>query len=323
MKKTAACALALMALVCLCSCARGAGGEEVTRERIFESSDPENEGPGFPEEIEHGGRKYIITGFISTEVLDERQVLEKCTDVEAEDEGSIPKNVTVDLYDRAVTMRMGEVTDVERDVPVRKTVTHLESFTEYFTSPALIPDTVRFTVKDRGEEKTVEGTLVETRMVSPYEWRDTRDIVGVWEGGRGATDAYVLDGTDLVIPYDSASPTWPGYEKDILASMKLPSSVYRVTGGRWASDRYTDREGRFIRQAIYPAQEYSAEYERTYSASFDTVVPLKGKGHLWLEEEQAEKTGIPFSDDEEQGIRIVKVYSIKASVRYVPRDTED
>ncbi len=289
-------------------------GDTYTKEYTYESTDPGRKGT-FPETVEHEGRKYVITDMIDLSVTDQRKVLEKTVETDAPSLEDIPGRSPVTVDGKVFYAKLGEVTDIQHDVPVTRHLRYEESFRERFTSPSGIPEHADVNVELPEGTAVIKATLESVSQTSEYEWRDTDSITAVWEGDRNA-DAFVLDGTDLKIPYDRNTPTWPGYETRIIRSLGLPSSNYRVTGGWWTDTEKDTGDGKLSRAAEYPVQIYSADFLRTYTADYETIAPVKGIGHYWIEEDRAQKRGLEMKDDPEHGLQVRDVYSIKAIVRY-------
>ena len=305
--------LVLSMLPMLASC--WSDRSSIKKEFYYDSTDPKREG-SFPETVEYQGKRYVITDVVDLSVTDERKVLEKTVESDADSLEEFPERLPVTVDGKVLYAKLGEVSDIQHDVPVTRHLRYEESFRDCFTSPSDVPEYADVNVRlPGGDTAVIKAMLESVTQESEYTWRDTDSAFALWEGA-GDADAFVLDGTDLKVPYNADSPTWPGYEARIINSLGLSSSLYRVSGGRWTGPERQDTDGKLVRTAEYPVQIYAADFLRTYSADYETIAPIKGTAHYWIEKDRAEKRGLEMKDDPNNALSVKDVYSIKAVVRY-------
>lgn len=128
-----------------------------------------------------------------------------------------------------------------------------------------IPETYKTEYRDEktGSVINIELTLKDTKKSSPY-WITANDLKGVVTG----YDAlyYTLNNSSTQIPKNEKQPVFKGYEGEILKSLKLSNSEYKITGSSWAGDAYYNSDGILCRNCIYNAQMKVCDITATYSA---------------------------------------------------------
>ncbi|MGN0533258.1 MAG: hypothetical protein ACI4IK_02760 [Eubacterium sp.] len=131
-----------------------------------------------------------------------------------------------------------------------------------------IPETYKTEYRDEktGSVINIELTLKDTKKSSPY-WITANDLEGVVTG----YDAlyYTLNNSSTQIPKNEKQPVFKGYEGEILKSLKLSNSEYKITGSSWAGDAYYNSDGILCRNCIYNAQMKVCDITATYSAKVD------------------------------------------------------
>lgn len=131
-----------------------------------------------------------------------------------------------------------------------------------------IPETYKTEYRDEktGSVINIELTLKDTKKSSPY-WITANHLEGVVTG----YDAlyYTLNNSDTQIPKNEKRPVFKDYEGEILKSLKLSNSEYKITGSSWAGDAYYNSDGILCRNCIYNAQMKVCDITATYSAKVD------------------------------------------------------
>lgn len=298
---------ALMILTSLTACkAEKTSADTVEQEFYLNTTDKNRSFEGeFPSEITLDGKTYRISAYSDIKFEDEgsEEMVEFWQEVNVEDKSEIPQKADFDYNGNKVTADLSE-TYLEEGA-IRKTITTTADYSDYVSSPTDVPETTTVTVDmPDGTTKDVEGHLASVEQVSEYEWRDNLRITGVWIGDPSAEE-YVLEGTDISVPYNAEYPTWAGYQTDILSAMGLSSDYYRIEGGEWADEGTKDANGNFVRHATYYGSRYVANFLATYTCSYDTY-GWSGRAAYRV---NADKLEAPEKDR-------VTVYKLKAVVKY-------
>lgn len=130
------------------------------------------------------------------------------------------------------------------------------------------PDTINTTYTDNKTGKNIDAVLkVKDINKSDSYWTST-------EGLKGTVTMYNcieyrLDNSNVAIPKNEEKPTYKGYENQILKSLKLDSSIYKIVGSSWTGDAYYNSDGVLCRDCIYDAQIKVCDTVVTYESEID------------------------------------------------------
>ena len=83
---------------------------------------------------------------------------------------------------------------------------------------------------------------------------------------------YILpDGSS--IPNDASIPAFRGYEDVILKNLGYSPKNYRITGGKWITDYYTDDNGETCRKAKFTGTQRGTDWVATYREVLSDASP--------------------------------------------------
>ena len=167
----------------------------------------------------------------------------------------------------------GEVytlTDVKWTETKRTAATGSKRYYGYNTKPdAPAEKEITATLPD-GSRITVTGKFVEIRRVQggfDKPFAVTAKFIGDPD-----VENYILpDGSK--IPNDETIPVFKGYEDVILKNLGYSPKNYRITGGKWITDYYTDDNGETCRKATFTGTQRGTDWVATYREVLSDASP--------------------------------------------------
>ena len=246
-----------------------AAQKEVTREYTFVTNkDAEltfaDIGKGdlseIPLTIEASGKRYQAADAEFSLVKEPEKVKETYEDLTAKD---VPESIEKD----------GEVytlTDVKWTETKRTAATGIKRYYGYPAKPdAPAEKEITATLPD-GSTITVTGKFVDIRRVQggfdkPFA------VTAKFIGAADVANYILPDGSS--IPNDTSIPAFKGYEDVILKNLGYSPKNYRITGGKWITDYYTDDNGETCRKAKFTGTQRGTDWVATYREVLSDASP--------------------------------------------------
>lgn len=246
-----------------------AAQKEVTREYTF-VTDKDAEltfadvGKGdlsdIPLTIEASGKRYQAADAEFSLAKEPEKHKETYEDLTAKD---VPESIEKD----------GEVytlTDVKWTETKRTAATGIKRYYGYNTKPdAPAEKEITATLPD-GSTITVTGKFVDIRRVQggfdkPFA------VTAKFIGDADVANYILPDGSR--IPNDASIPAFKGYEDVILKNLGYSPKNYRITGGKWITDYYTDDNGETCRKATFTGTQRGTDWVATYREVLSDASP--------------------------------------------------
>lgn len=213
-----------------------------------------------PLTIEASGKRYQAAAAEFSLAKEPEKVKETYEDLTAKD---VPESIEKD----------GEVytlTDVKWTETKRTAATGSKRYYGYNTKPdAPAEKEITATLPD-GSRITVTGKFVEIRRVQggfDKPFAVTAKFIGDPD-----VENYILpDGSK--IPNDETIPVFKGYEDVILKNLGYSPKNYRITGGKWITDYYTDDNGETCRKATFTGTQRGTDWVATYREVLSDASP--------------------------------------------------
>ena len=213
-----------------------------------------------PLTIEASGKRYQAAAAEFSLAKEPEKVKETYEDLTAKD---VPESIEKD----------GEVytlTDVKWTETKRTAATGSKRYYGYNTKPdAPAEKEITATLPD-GSTITVTGKFVEIRRVQggfDKPFAVTAKFIGDPD-----VENYILpDGSK--IPNDETIPVFKGYEDVILKNLGYSPKNYRITGGKWITDYYTDDNGETCRKAKFTGTQRGTDWVATYREVLSDASP--------------------------------------------------
>lgn len=213
-----------------------------------------------PLTIEASGKRYQAATAEFSLAKEPEKVKETYEDLTAKD---VPESIEKD----------GEVytlTDVKWTETKRTAATGSKRYYGYNTKPdAPAEKEITATLPD-GSRITVTGKFVEIRRVQggfDKPFAVTAKFIGDPD-----VENYILpDGSK--IPNDETIPVFKGYEDVILKNLGYSPKNYRITGGKWITDYYTDDNGETCRKAKFTGTQRGTDWVATYREVLSDASP--------------------------------------------------
>lgn len=135
---------------------------------------------------------------------------------------------------------------------------------------------------DAPAEKEITATLPDgSRITVTGKFVDIRRVQGGFDKPFAVTakfigdpdvENYILpDGSK--IPNDETIPVFKGYEDVILKNLGYSPKNYRITGGKWITDYYTDDNGETCRKATFTGTQRGTDWVATYREVLSDASP--------------------------------------------------
>ena len=213
-----------------------------------------------PLTIEASGKRYQAAAAEFSLAKEPEKVKETYEDLTAKE---VPESIEKD----------GEVytlTDVKWTETKRTAATGTKRYYGYNTKPdAPAEKEITATLPD-GSRITVTGKFVEIRRVQggfDKPFAVTAKFIGDPD-----VENYILpDGSK--IPNDETIPVFKGYEDVILKNLGYSPKNYRITGGKWITDYYTDDNGETCRKAKFTGTQRGTDWVATYREVLSDASP--------------------------------------------------
>ena len=213
-----------------------------------------------PLTIEASGKRYQAAAAEFSLAKEPEKVKETYEDLTAKD---VPESIEKD----------GEVytlTDVKWTETKRTAATGSKRYYGYPAKPdAPAEKEITATLPD-GSRITVTGKFVDIRRVQggfDKPFAVTAKFIGDPD-----VENYILpDGSK--IPNDETIPVFKGYEDVILKNLGYSPKNYRITGGKWITDYYTDDNGETCRKATFTGTQRGTDWVATYREVLSDASP--------------------------------------------------
>lgn len=153
------------------------------------------------------------------------------------------------------------LTDVKWTVSKRTAATGTKRYYGYNTQPEA-PATKEITATlPNGKAITVTGNFVDIKRVKG-DFTKPFEVTAKFIGGEDVENYILPDGSK--IPNDESIPVFKGYEDVILKNLGYSTQNYRITGGKWIADYYTDDSGEICRKAKFTGTQRGTDWVATY-----------------------------------------------------------
>ena len=251
---------AVLVMFVLTTSSAFAAEKEITKEYTFVTDkDAEleftNVGKGdlseIPLEIEIEGKTYNA---VSADFSLAKKPTEVKKTYEDLDKKEVPETIEKD----------GEVytlTDVKWTETKRTAATGTKRYYGYNTLPEA-PATKEITATlPNGKTITVTGNFIDIKRVKG-DFTKPFSVTAKFIGGEDVENYILPDGSK--IPNDESIPVFKGYEDVILKNLGYSTKNYRITGGKWISDYYTDNNGETCRKAQFTGTQRGTDWVATY-----------------------------------------------------------
>lgn len=237
-----------------------AAQKEVTKEYTFVTNkDAEIEfsdiGKGdlseIPLSIEEGGKTYHA---VSADFSLEKKPTEVKKTYEDLDKKEVPKTIEKDGEEL-------KIIDTKWTETKRTAATGTKRYYGYNTQPEA-PATKEITATlPNGKTITVTGNFIDIKRVKG-DFTTPFSVTAKFIGGEDVENYILPDGSK--IPNDESIPVFKGYEDVILKNLGYSTKNYRITGGKWISDYYTDDNGETCRKAQFTGTQRGTDWVATY-----------------------------------------------------------
>ena len=156
-----------------------------------------------------------------------------------------------------------------------------------------IPQTkqVTFQRADTGERESISLPLVNTRITTPWAWREESRTITL--SGYGSA-YYTLNGAVISPSVDGG---FTGQENTVRQAMGLPEGQYRVLSLSWVGEPY-EKDGLMMRDATVQMEKYCAEFTAYYAASIQLDDEIRYTATLTYtanNPEDAEYSGVAYA----------------------------
>ena len=213
-----------------------------------------------PLTIEASGKRYQAAAAEFSLEQEPEKVKETYEDLSSKE---VPESIEKD----------GEVytlTDVKWTETKRTAATGTKRYYGYPAKPdAPVEKEITATLPD-GSRITVTGKFVDIQRVQggfdkPFA------VTAKFIGDADVANYILPDGSS--IPNDASIPAFRGYEDVILKNLGYSPKNYRITGGKWITDYYTDDNGETCRKATFTGTQRGTDWVATYREVLSDASP--------------------------------------------------
>ncbi len=133
------------------------------------------------------------------------------------------------------------------------------------------PVTIPLIVWQDGQQVELNAEIVSIEQTSATTWSDDLVVNAAFTGDED-TEYFQVGDTEISI--DSTSPTWDGWQSDVLEENSLSSSYYRLTSAEWTSEYSQTDSGYWQRTARYLGSRKVADFTCEYLLDYETVATV-------------------------------------------------
>ena len=152
----------------------------------------------------------------------------------------------------------------------RTAATGTKRYYGYYTQPEA-PATKEITATlPNGKTITVTGSFVDIKKVKG-DFTKPFEVTAKFIGDEDV-ESYILPNGSK-IPNDESIPAFKGYEDVILKNLGYSAQNYRITGGKWITDYYTDDNGETCRKAKFTGTQCGTDWVATYREVLSDASP--------------------------------------------------
>ncbi len=251
---------AVLAMFVLTTSSAFAAEKEITKEYTFVTDkDAELEfadvGKGdlseIPLSLEVGGKTYHA---ISADFSLEKKPTEVKKTYEDLDKKEVPETIEKDGEEL-------KIIDTKWTETKRTAATGTKRYYGFNTQPEA-PATKEITATlPNGKTITVTGNFIDIKRLKG-DFTKPFSVTAKFIGGEDVENYSLPDGSK--IPNDESIPVFKGYEDVILKNLGYSTKNYRITGGKWISDYYTDDNGETCRKAQFTGTQRGTDWVATY-----------------------------------------------------------
>lgn len=274
-------------------------GNFITMEYQFYSETEDGLRFEIPAMIEVDGVTYEYTGNAEYQTSEIMSVVAHTIDVEVEEKEDAETSIewVSDETGKKYILN-GDIFNWSELVPINITVTERVEYGARSEAP-YIPQVKTITYYNEVEEAddTISAELVSRGQSEP-----------AWRGGYPVNATFVCNSTDvsewgiegfktIYLPQSSPTPTWDGYQSDILTLLNLDPSIYRVTGGRWVGEAYSGEWGQTRRNAVFDCEAYLSTYWAVYEGRGEAM-GYRANVTYYAYVKDMEKDGITVDEDD-------------------------
>lgn len=237
-----------------------AAQNEVTKEYTFVTNkDAEIEfsdiGKGdlseIPLSLEVGGKTYHA---VSADFSLEKKPTEVKKTYEDLDKKEVPETIEKDGEEL-------KIIDTKWTETKRTAATGTKRYYGFNTQPEA-PATKEITATlPNGKTITVTGNFIDIKRLKG-DFTKPFSVTAKFIGGEDVENYILPDGSK--IPNDESIPVFKGYEDVILKNLGYSTKNYRIAGGKWISDYYTDDNGETCRKAQFTGTQRGTDWVATY-----------------------------------------------------------
>ncbi len=260
---------AVLAMFVLTTSSAFAAEKEITKEYTFVTDkDAELEFADvskgdlseIPLEIEIEGKTYHA---VSADFSLEKKPTEVKKTYEDLDKKEVPETIEKDGEEL-------KLIDTKWTETKRTAATGTKRYYGYNTQPEA-PATKEITATlPNGKTITVTGNFVDIKRVKG-DFTKPFEVTAKFIGGEDVENYILPDGSK--IPNDESIPAFKGYEDVILKNLGYSTKNYRITGGKWISDYYTDDNGETCRMAKFTGTQRGTDWVATYREVLSDASP--------------------------------------------------
>lgn len=216
-------------------------------------------------EIEVDGKKYVLK---ETKIIsNDKKTFEIVTDNLESEEYSAPQEISnpnnTNQHGKLINTTFSENRIDGRQETVAKNATYTSVPVNYE-----IPKSIKLIYHDDKTNSAIDVNikLTDNKQSNPY-WKDINNL----SGGITGYDAlyYNLENSNIQIPKNESQPTYKGYENEILKSLGLSITDYKIVGSSWQNEAFYNSENILCRNCVYNAQAKVCDITATYSETIN------------------------------------------------------
>lgn len=280
-------------------------GEEIIVKYTYITDDPESHEVNFPEVVEQSGEKYYYKGDAQYDYKELMVAVTTRLDLEVDESGEVAPSTdyvsdeTGNKYilDKSY-VNLGEKTTIDRIIKER---------IDYGLSGEIMnyPKTKELTYycDVTGQDEVVEASLIDSGILEEGFVEDN-PVMATFEATDRDVYVWKLGDKSIELSQDAPVPVWEGYEADILESLGLSGSKYKITNAAWESEEVI--EGTIKKYAKYDVQTYAYKQYAEYEA----VGKQYGYKANVIYYGDADKLNAPEKDR-------VTLYTVEVTVHYI------
>lgn len=228
-------------------------GNYITVEYQYFSENKDGLDFEIPKSITRDGKRYEFTGEAEYQISEIMDVIEQTLDIEVEEKEDLEDEITYysDKTGKEYKLKKGDAVYFSEPCEIKKTVTKKVNYGPRMEAPEIAKSqTLTYYSKVTETDEELEAPLIDSGSSEPYWLAPDEPIYGTFTTDRLGLESWLIGWTEdydndgfadeyrIPLSLEKSTPSWEGYEDEVLRFLELDKEKYKVTSAKWESEIY-------------------------------------------------------------------------------------